>query len=66
LNDSFLAKVSLSSIGEMSILAAGCAGTGVGSLGAKTKNFNGKESNANDSTITKIMVMTLYLPVFSM
>ena len=29
---------------------------------SRTRNFNGKETSANVSTMTRRMVMTLYLP----
>lgn len=47
--------------------SAGLAGGSAGLAGAafeesRTRNFNGKETSANVSTMTRRMVMTLYLP----
>lgn len=40
--------------------SAGLAGAALEE--SRTRNFNGKETSANVSTMTRRMVMTLYLP----
>lgn len=43
--------------------SAGSAGLAGAALEeSRTRNFNGKETSANVSTMTRRMVMTLYLP----
>lgn len=54
-------------LSEMAPPALGGSAGSAGLAGAaleesRTRNFNGKETSANVSTMTRRMVMTLYLP----